>query len=92
MKVLVSLGGQHQGIYGLPKCPSLQKRTCEYIRRLLDYAAYESLVQESLVQATYWHDPLKRKSYVKSSSFLADINNEVFENGLYADRLNSLDA
>lgn len=92
MKVLISVGGQHQGIYGLPKCPALQKRTCEYLRHLLNYAAYESAIQSSLVQATYWHDPFKPNSYKKGSSFLADINNEVFENGFYADHLNSLDA
>lgn len=41
MKVLVSVGGQHQGIFGLPKCPSLKTSSCEYIRKLLNYAAYE---------------------------------------------------
>lgn len=92
MKILISLGGQHQGIYGLPKCPSLQRRSCEYLRHLLNYAAYESLVQSSFVQASYWHDPLKPESYKKSSSFLADINNEIFENPFYAEHLNSLDA
>lgn len=92
MRVLVTLGGQHQGIYGLPKCPSLQRRTCELLRRALNYAAYEPLIQQSLVQATYWHDPLKFKSYIKSNSFLADINNEIFQNGFYSSHLNGLDA
>lgn len=34
-------------------------------------------IQEKLVQAEYWHDPLKEQEYRKNSVFLADINNEV---------------
>lgn len=30
----------------------------------------------SLVQAEYWHDPLKEEEYRKNSIFLADINQE----------------
>lgn len=37
---LISLGGQHQGVYGLPKCGSLSNSTCDYIRKLLNHAAY----------------------------------------------------
>uniref|UniRef100_A0A1A9X5G3 Palmitoyl-protein thioesterase 1 n=1 Tax=Glossina brevipalpis TaxID=37001 RepID=A0A1A9X5G3_9MUSC len=91
MKVLISLGGQHQGVFGLPKCPSLKLHTCEYIRRLLNHAAYEEWTQQFLVQATYWHNPFQERDYVSHSTFLADINNEVFVNGLYADNLKKLD-
>ena len=34
-------------------------------------------VQDSLVQAEYWHDPLKEAEYREKSIFLADINNEM---------------
>lgn len=33
-------------------------------------------IQESLVQAAYWHDPLQEDEYRKKNVFLADINNE----------------
>ncbi|XP_023291189.2 palmitoyl-protein thioesterase 1 [Lucilia cuprina] len=91
MKVLITMGGQHQGVFGLPKCPSLKSKTCEYIRRLLNTAAYDTWTQLELVQATYWHDPLDEEKYKARSTFLADINNEVFVNGLYADNLNKLE-
>ncbi|XP_065364486.1 palmitoyl-protein thioesterase 1 [Calliphora vicina] len=91
MKVLISMGGQHQGVFGLPKCPSLKSKTCEYIRKILNKAAYDTWTQLELVQATYWHDPLNEELYKSHSTFLADINNEVFVNGLYADNLNKLD-
>ncbi|XP_028170288.1 palmitoyl-protein thioesterase 1 [Ostrinia nubilalis] len=91
IKNLITLGGQHQGVYGLPHCGAIQHRSCDYVRKLLNYAAYYSWVQNSLVQATYWHDPLDEKTYKKKSEFLADINNEVTINQTYIDNLNSLE-
>lgn len=40
IKNLITLGGQHQGVYGLPKCGSLSNEICDYLRKLLNYAAY----------------------------------------------------
>ncbi|XP_034483740.1 palmitoyl-protein thioesterase 1 [Drosophila innubila] len=90
MRTLISLGGQHQGIFGLPKCPTLKVKSCEYISKLLNYAAYEDRVQEGLVQSTYWHDPLHENTYRLKSSFLADINNELYINERYSENLNKL--
>ena len=75
MKNLISFGGQHQGIYGLPKCGT-NHIICDYIRRLLNYGAYTSWVQDQLVQAQYWHDPLDDEKYRAKSLFIADINND----------------
>ncbi|KAG6444742.1 palmitoyl-protein thioesterase 1 [Manduca sexta] len=91
IKNYISLGGQHQGVYGLPHCGALQHETCDYIRKLLNYAAYNSWVQSSLVQATYWHDPLNEDNYKQSSIFLAEINNEKSVNKTYIQNLNKLD-
>lgn len=43
------------------------------------------------MQATYWHDPLNEKEYKKSSTFLADINNERTLNVDYIQNLRSLE-
>ncbi|XP_022910226.2 palmitoyl-protein thioesterase 1 [Onthophagus taurus] len=88
---LISLGGQHQGVYGLPNCPSVSYQTCDYMRRLLNHAAYFNWVQNYLVQATYWHDPLHESDYVKYSTFLADINNERYINKTYRERLSQIE-
>lgn len=37
---LISLGGQHQGVYGVPNCAVVEHKLCDYIRRLLNHAAY----------------------------------------------------
>ncbi|KAJ8944338.1 hypothetical protein NQ318_016145 [Aromia moschata] len=76
VKSLISLGGQHQGVYGLPNCGALSHITCDYFRRLLNHAAYLEWVQKALAQATYWHDPLNEDEYRNYSTFLSDINNE----------------
>lgn len=89
VKNFISLGGQHQGVYGLPNCN--QGAYCDYIRYLLSTAAYERNVQEHLVQAEYWHDPLHEDEYKHKNVFLADINNEIHLNQTYKDNLLSLD-
>jgi len=76
MRSLVTLGAQHQGVFGLPHCPGESAHACDVVRRLLNFGAYTSWVQHSLVQAQYWHDPLKEEEYRTKSIFLADINNE----------------
>lgn len=53
---LISIGGQHQGVFGFPRCPGDNETICNYIRDLLHFGAYESFVQNHLVQAEYWHD------------------------------------
>jgi len=86
MKNLISVGGQHQGVYGFPKCPA-STSICNAVRRLLNYGAYESFVQNSLVQAEYWHDPLDEPKYKEKSIFMAEINNEKVQNDTYKENL-----
>lgn len=40
MKFLISLGGQHQGVYGLPRCDYPNSIVCSAISKLLNTAAY----------------------------------------------------
>lgn len=87
MQTLISFGGQHQGVYGLPDCNAAHI-ICDYIRRLLNYGAYSSWVQNKLVQAQYWHDPLAEDEYRKKSLFMADINNDRdLKNSTYKENL-----
>ncbi|CAG2161414.1 unnamed protein product [Oppiella nova] len=61
---LISFGGQHQGVYGLPRCPQSMRLTLNH--------AFDELIPRIL----YWHDPLQEALYTQKSVFLADINNE----------------
>lgn len=56
----------YRTLYVLQKCEIQVK----FFLKLL------SFVQNTLVQAEYWHDPLNEELYETSSIFLADINNE----------------
>ncbi|KAJ1350234.1 Palmitoyl-protein thioesterase 1 [Parelaphostrongylus tenuis] len=75
MKNLISVGGQHQGIFGMPYCLG-DWWLCNAIRKLLDIGAYKDYIQKRVVQAQYWHDPYHEEEYKNDSIFLADINNE----------------
>ncbi|XP_037549481.1 palmitoyl-protein thioesterase 1 [Nematolebias whitei] len=90
MRTLISVGGQHQGVYGLPRCPGEHSYICNMIREALNRGAYSDLVQKHLVQAQYWHDPLNDDLYRKYSLFLADINQERFVNETYKKNLQQL--
>lgn len=91
MRNLISFGGQHQGVYGLPHCLYPKHKWCDYVRKLLNTGAYWSWVQDGFVQAEYWHDPVNEEDYKQGSFFLADINNERTVRPEYRDNLKKLD-
>merc|ERR1711916_135452 len=76
MNILVTMGGQHNGVYGMPQCMASKSKFCNVMRELLNLGAYEKFVQDHLVQAQYWKDPEEIPKYLEVSQFLADINNE----------------
>uniref|UniRef100_A0A183AD39 Palmitoyl-protein thioesterase 1 n=1 Tax=Echinostoma caproni TaxID=27848 RepID=A0A183AD39_9TREM len=74
---VVSIGGPQKGIYGFPRCPEQHlPLSCSLLRALLNYWAYSEKVQAGIVQAQYWHDPLRENLYKEKSLFLAEINQE----------------
>lgn len=87
---LISFGGQHQGVYGFPRCPGEGSKLCDYMRKLLNLGAYIPWIQNHLAQAEYWHDPLNEEEYRNASVFLADINQEVALNQTYKANLMKL--
>ncbi|KAM3934194.1 palmitoyl-protein thioesterase 1 [Leptodactylus fuscus] len=91
MKNLISIGGQHQGVYGFPRCPGEISQICDWIRKTLNAGAYTKVVQEHLVQAEYWHDPLNEDQYRNGSIFLADLNQENGVNESYKRNLQTLE-
>ncbi|XP_034016348.1 palmitoyl-protein thioesterase 1 [Thalassophryne amazonica] len=91
MKNLISVGGQHQGVYGLPKCLGEKSVICNIIRKILNKGAYKEEIQKHLVQAEYWHDPYNDDLYKRYSLFLADVNQERTVNETYKKNLQLLD-
>ena len=41
---LISVGGQHQGVFGFPRCPGTNLTLCDEVRKLLNIGAYEKYV------------------------------------------------
>jgi len=92
MKNLVTIAGQHQGVFGIPGCPGESMELCNIMRELLHIGAYVDLVQNTLVQAQYWHDPVHFDQYLEKSQFIADINNErPLKNETYKENLLKLE-
>uniref|UniRef100_A0A7S3DD21 Palmitoyl-protein thioesterase 1 n=1 Tax=Palpitomonas bilix TaxID=652834 RepID=A0A7S3DD21_9EUKA len=88
---LISIGGQHQGVFGMPRCLASSGWLCDEMRKLLNMGAYVSFVQDHLVQAQYWKDPLNYDEYLSKNVFLPDINNELDDkNDQYKTNLMSL--
>ncbi|KZS18637.1 palmitoyl-protein thioesterase 1 isoform X1 [Daphnia magna] len=90
MANLITLGSQHQGVYGLPRCLGDDVKFCNYIRTLLNHGAYKKWIQNFIAPAEYWHDPLDEETYKEASVFLADINNERAINETYKTNLQQL--
>uniref|UniRef100_A0A2P2HZP0 Palmitoyl-protein thioesterase 1 n=1 Tax=Hirondellea gigas TaxID=1518452 RepID=A0A2P2HZP0_9CRUS len=91
MKNLVSIGGPQQGVFGVPPCPAEGSKLCEYFRKILHTAAYASWIQNTLVQAEFWHDSIDIEDYKRGSVFLADINQENAINESYRSNLQQLE-
>ncbi|KAK5642305.1 hypothetical protein RI129_008472 [Pyrocoelia pectoralis] len=90
MKGLISIGGQQQGVYGIPFCNPEFLQLCDLVRPVVTHFAYDSF-QSFLVQATYWHDALNATNYANENTFLADLNNEAYINQTYVDNLQALE-
>ena len=66
MKNLVTMGAQHQGVFGIPRCPGESVALCNIMRELLYIGAYVGFVQSTLVQAQV----NRTKSLLSKSLFL----------------------
>eukprot|EP01112_Ceratiomyxa_fruticulosa_P010251 TRINITY_DN2700_c0_g1_i2.p1 TRINITY_DN2700_c0_g1~~TRINITY_DN2700_c0_g1_i2.p1 ORF type:complete len:329 (-),score=53.52 TRINITY_DN2700_c0_g1_i2:71-976(-) len=88
---LISVGGQHQGVFGMPNCIGVNHTLCEMMRKLLNMGAYEKFVQNHVTQAEYWQDPLNFDEYLEKNIFLPDINNNLDQkNATYKQNFESL--
>lgn len=90
VRSLVTFGSQHNGITEFKDCaPS--DFLCKGAMAVLRYNVWGSYAQSSIVPAQYYRPTEDYNSYLESSSFLADINNERREkNAQYKKNLASL--
>ena len=55
MRNLVTMGSQHQGVFGIPGCPVVEGNFCDNLREGLFEIAYNPVPQEHLVPAQVMH-------------------------------------
>ena len=88
---LVTFGSQHNGIAEFQKCKSATDLVCQGANALLRSGTWSTFVQSRLVPAQYFRNLDELDSYLESSNYLADINNErALKNKTYKDNLSSL--
>ncbi|KAI3388527.1 hypothetical protein SNEBB_008872, partial [Seison nebaliae] len=90
MNNLISIGGQHQGVFGLPRCTTKFFHLCKWIAEKISTDAYDRYSQHNIIQAQYWHDSLNEKEYRSKNMFLSDINQEQSINPIYKSNILSL--
>ena len=93
VRSLVTMGSQHNGISEFQKCKD-GDWLCTGWEGLLRSSTWSALVQSRVVPAQYFRDPKPDvyASYLESSNFLADINNERIEkNQKYKSNLEKLE-
>jgi palmitoyl-protein thioesterase len=88
---LITMGGQHQGVFGFPNCPGISSEQCEELRDTLSTEAYDPTVQATSTQAEYWHDPTQEDVYRDVCVFLPDVNNDGSYNATYKANLQAVD-
>ncbi|KAH6605422.1 palmitoyl thioesterase [Trichoderma cornu-damae] len=75
VRSLITFGSQHTGITEFKTCGTTEW-LCKGAMALLKFNTWSRLVQGRLVPAQYYRNLAKYDSYLESSNFLADINNE----------------
>ncbi|KNE55266.1 hypothetical protein AMAG_01179 [Allomyces macrogynus ATCC 38327] len=93
VETLITFAAPHQGIKDVPAswCDS-QPVFCSMARLTIRRGAYNSLVQKSVVQASYIKTPWNLNAYLRGNLFLPDINNENNVNKVYKERMTALKA
>lgn len=59
-------------------------KTFSLLVYVLHFNLFLRYIQNSFIQASYWHDPLQETEYQRKNLFLADINNENINNTVSA--------
>ncbi|TFB01168.1 Palmitoyl-protein thioesterase 1 [Trichoderma ghanense] len=75
IRSLITFGSQHNGISEFKTC-GITDYLCKTAMALLKFNTWSNFVQSRLVPAQYYRDLTNYDSYLQSSNFLADINNE----------------
>ena len=73
MRNLITVGSQHQGVFGFPNCPGEINFYCDIVRDLLNYGVYTDAVQAFLVQVELGRNnfcPVSENNFIQIISFV----------------------
>jgi len=72
----MSMHGMGMGVAGFPGCPIKTYEVCQQLDYVLGELAYLTVVQDHLMQANYYRDPMHIEQYRAGDKGLAELNNE----------------
>ena len=88
---LITFGSPHAGISDLPRCDD-SDWFCKRKNAILKRQVWKKNVQNSIIAAQFFRDPLDYDNYLENSIFLADVNNERFEKNMtYVENFKTLE-
>ena len=85
----IAIGTPQRGVAKIPLC--FTGVVCYGLQKLSSFLIYSSFIQNHLGPAGYYVDVLDRDKYLKGSTFLPELNNELTVNEKYKERFSKLD-
>ena len=93
IRVFTSFGGPQAGVNAIPGCDvDMARDFCENIRLILNLGIYAPIVQQHILPAQYWRDPIHPKHYYEKSAFLPDANQDFIVVDEEVEKIKSLEA
>lgn len=80
VKRLITLGTPHMGVERIPRCPENLKLLCNLGEFIIEYIVYIPGIYHIFSPFSFARSPPTENLYRKYNYFLADLNNEKFEN------------
>ncbi|KAI9274168.1 palmitoyl protein thioesterase, partial [Sporodiniella umbellata] len=65
------------GVSDIPNCMDPRDFTCRLMKTIVQHGVYTDYVQNKIIQAQYYRNPLDIKTYLEKNRFLPYINNEI---------------
>lgn len=86
---IISFGSPQNGISDLPPCQP-GNILCEKRNEMIKSKIYSDYIQNNIIQAQYFRDVNNYEKYLEKSAFLKFVNNELYKDLEYYDRLINL--
>ena len=86
---VITVGSPQNGFADLPECEP-DNMMCKTRNKLIKNSLYTDYMQNNNIQAQYFRDVEQYDTYIEKSAYLKYVNNELFKDLVYYERLTAL--